>query len=757
MKLHLMCSFAALAVGLTSPALAQPDQAGPVDALPADGQLEEIVVTAQRREESMQKVGISITAFSGQQLQELGVSKSTDIVMHTPNMRLYEYSPAATIYNLRGVSQNSFADHLEAPVAVYVDDAYVSALGALSAPIYDLERVEVLRGPQGTLYGRNVTGGLINYISKTPGDTFDGYVQGSIGRFDTYEIEGAVGGPLSSNVSARIAGKYRKADGYMESLVPGVRDSQGANAGSVRASLQFKPTSNFTLLAIGSYTKDDDVPTGNYVYSPATRDPATGLGIYVNRPTEPWQFSADYQGFFNRDLYSGTVKAIWELSPELTLTSITNYLDLKKSYGEDADATTDPVFVYGIRQKLRQFSQEMRIAGDHGDVTWQAGAYYLHISSDNATSARGFIAAFTDAATGTPADTAISSYTLRTSSWSLFGQGDVRLTDTLKLTLGARYTYDTKKINLFSRYQHDDGAVLLAQSDIPGLPIGPVCFGRVVDTRCPGDVVDPDARQTMSDWAGKVQLDWTPVSNVLVYGSISRGIKAGNYSTPLFPDAILTNGLAVLKHRPETLTAYEIGFKTNPARRLRFNGAFFYYDYKDYQAFSLLNFVQSVTNNDATIKGAEFELAWTPLRGLNLNLGASLLDTKVRGVKTPSGALIDTQAPQAPHESLNGSAQYEFALGPVVAFLQGDFVYNADQFLEVTNAEVDREPGYFVANAQVGVHTSDDKYRLSFWVRNLGNKAYRIYGLDASGAPNPFVQDVFAPPRTYGVTATARF
>src|SRR6185503_7728839 len=127
----------------------------------------------------------------------------------------------------------------------------------------------------------------------------------------------------------------------------------------------------------------------------------------------------------------------------------------------------------------------------------------------------------TDAATDIPADAAITSYTLRTSSWSLFGQGDVRFADTLKLTVGARYTYDTKRINLFSRYQHDSGAVLLAQSDIPGLPIGPVCYSPVSDARCPGDVADPDARQSMSDWAGKIQLDWTPINNVLVYGSIS--------------------------------------------------------------------------------------------------------------------------------------------------------------------------------------------------------------------------------------------
>lgn len=752
-----MLGCATMALGLASPAIAQDASAQASDGANSPAESTEIIVTAQRREESMQKVGISITAYSAQQLQALGITKSTDIVMHTPNMRLVEYSPSATVYNLRGVSQNSFADHLKAPVAVYVDDAYVSALGALSAPIYDVARVEVLRGPQGTLYGRNVTGGLINYISKTPGDSFDGYVQGTIGRFNTYELEGAVGGPISSMLDARIAAKYRKADGYMQSQVAGVRDAQGADAISVRGSLLFKPSSNFKILAIGSYTKDDDVPTGQYVYSPATRDPVTGLGIYAARPDKPWEFSSDFQGFFNRDLYSGTVKATWDVSPDVSVTSITNYLDLKKSYAEDADATTDPVFVYGIEQTLNQFSQEFRVAGDHGDVTWQAGAYYLRISSDNAQSARGFIAAYTDAASGLPADAAITSYTLRTTSWSLFGQGDVKLSDTLKLTVGARYTHDAKKINLYSRYQRDNGAVLQAQSDIPGLPIAPVCYAVAASALCQNDVADPAARQTMSDWAGKVQLDWTPADNVLFYGSVSKGIKAGNYSTPLFPDAIRANGLEVLSHRPETLWSYEVGFKTTPVRNLRLNGALFYYDYQDYQAFSLLNFVQSVTNNDATIKGAEFELAWTPVKGFSLNLGASFLDSKVRDVRTPTNVLINTEAPQAPGASFNGSAQYEFNAGPAMVFLQGDFVYNGAQYLEVTNAEVDLQPSYFLANVQVGIRSEDNKRRLAFWVRNVGNTAYRIYGLDASGAPVPFVQDVFAAPRTYGVTASFNF
>ena len=371
------------------------------DVGPVDAALEgDIVVTAQKREQNVQKVPISITAFSGDQLRELGITKSSEIVQQTPNLRLFTFSPTTTVYNLRGVSQNNFGDSFEAPVAVYVDDAYVGALGALSAPVYDLERVEVLRGPQGTLYGRNVTGGLIHYISKAPSEQLNGYVEATYGRFDQFDLEGAIGGAIvPGTVSGRLAFKRQYAKGYMESLTPGVRDAQGAAAISVRGSLKFDFGENFDVLAIGSYTRDDDVPAGAYVRTEAVADPITGLGRFVSETTEPWKFRSDFQGFFNRKLYSGTVKATWNVSDSFDIVSVSNILDLSKSYGEDADATEAPIFTYLTGQQYRQYSQELRVAGRSDGLQWQAGAYYLKIKNNNRTSANGFIAGFTNAAT----------------------------------------------------------------------------------------------------------------------------------------------------------------------------------------------------------------------------------------------------------------------------------------------------------------------------------------------------------------------
>ncbi|AEG48132.1 TonB-dependent receptor plug [Sphingobium chlorophenolicum L-1] len=732
------------------------DQASSVTDASAGG---DIVVTAQRRQESLQKVGISVTAFDESRLQNLGALNSSDIVAHTPNMQLFQFSPTATVYNLRGVSQNSIADHLEAPIAVYMNDAYVSAMGALSTPIYDLERVEVLRGPQGTLYGRNTTGGLINYISKEPGDSFDAYLQGTYGSYNLLDIKGAVGGPIvSDTVMGRFSFAQQHQDGYMQSRVPGVRDAQGQNLSSVRGQLLIKPSSRFSLLGSLTYTKDRNVPTGAYVYSAATQDPRTGLGVPVGRDLDPFGFSSDRVGFFEREYVSGTVRAKWQASDAFELTSITNYQHLSKAYGEDADATTRPAFNYDTNQRLKQFSEELRLAGEVGRLKWQAGAYYLNIDTDVSTAATGFIAQYTNSATGMLSDRATSNYSVKTESWSLFAQGDYELTDTLKLTVGGRYTHDVKRINMFSRYQQADGTVLLAQSDVPGLGIAPICYAPQADARCPGDVADPDARQTLSDWAGKVQIDWTPQSGTLLYASVSRGIKGGSWSTPLFADSIALNGLASLRHGKETLYAYEVGAKLSLAPRMRLNGAVFYYDYPDYQAFSLVNFVQSVTNNDATIKGAELEFNWSPVRDLTLNLNAAWLDTKVRGILTPNGIRVDTRMPQAPKVSLNGLIRYEFeGVGDGRFFVQGDAVYNAVQYLEVTNAAVDREPAYAVANARVGWTSGDGKHEIAFWVKNVTNNAHRIYALDLSGAPRPFVESVYAPPRTFGGTITAHF
>ena len=215
--------------------------------------LEEVIVTAQKREESLQDVGISVSAFSGDQLKALGVSSTVDITQQVPGLQLFTFSPAFTVFSLRGVSQNNFQDNLEAPVAVYMDGAYVASMNAINTQLFDMDRVEVLRGPQGTLFGRNATGGLIHFLTrKAEDDAANGYLEMGAAEFGTYSVEGAVGGGFSDAVRGRLAGRWQTSDGYVEAGtafdVPATgRTSHGADGYALRGNLQIDATDDVLI------------------------------------------------------------------------------------------------------------------------------------------------------------------------------------------------------------------------------------------------------------------------------------------------------------------------------------------------------------------------------------------------------------------------------------------------------------------------------------------------------------------------------
>ncbi|MGA1080875.1 MAG: TonB-dependent receptor, partial [Steroidobacteraceae bacterium] len=233
--------------------------------------LDEIIVTATKREESIQAVAISVSAIGGEEIAELGLSDMTDITQQVPGLQLNTWSPQLTIFNLRGVSQNNFVDNLEAPVAVYQDDAYIASINAVSGQLFDMERVEVLRGPQGTLFGRNATGGLIHYISHGANeDELNGYLRLNAGSYSRVSVEGAVGGALSDNVRGRLAFRHETADGYIKpdrSIPPVDKRAIGGTDGyGVRATLQVDFSDSLQGNFIAKFNKDNDVPTGGYVF-----------------------------------------------------------------------------------------------------------------------------------------------------------------------------------------------------------------------------------------------------------------------------------------------------------------------------------------------------------------------------------------------------------------------------------------------------------------------------------------------------------
>jgi iron complex outermembrane receptor protein len=728
--------------------------------------LEEITVTAQKRAQSLQDVGLSVSAFTGSELKDMGVNDTVDITQQVPGMQVFTWSPAFTVFNLRGVSQNNFQDNLEAPVAVYMDDAYVANMSAINAQLFDMQRVEVLRGPQGTLYGRNTTGGLVHYISNKPTQTeFNGYLEGTVGGYDntglnTYSVEGAAGGGLVPGLRARVAGRWQNSDGYIK---PGSafglpkatgRTSQGANGYALRGILQYDVNENVTTQLIVTHSDDHDVPTGQYIVSLAGADLNTGLGDFqgydfsttpptkVNFSGAPitgnvWEHFSNMKTYLNREVTSVSGQIKVQLPNGMELTSISNYLGMDKFYIEDAGGGL-VFFPYNVTDNFYQVSEEMRLSGSSDRMRWQVGVYYLNMEWDTYQSVTGAAinAAPTPAYRVAVTDNAITQTygDIKAENWSLFGHAEYDLNDQWTLIAGLRYSKDNKDLAM-TRFFADSGQGIarmqtfdVATVGIPG--INTIHYG---------------------DWAARLQLNWHPMEDTLIYASFARGIKGGNWSLDPLGAVAYSN----LKHKNEVLYDYELGLKTTLMNGLaRFNADAFYYDYRNYQAFSLTNLVPQVTNSDAREYGGEIEFTVSPTDGLDVSLGASFLDSKVDAVPTVFGGLKKAEFPNAPTVSLNWLARYVWPVPNVGGnlALQLDGNWNDSQYLEGTNSQISHEPSYSVWNGRVSYTTDDTHWKATAWVKNFTNTKYRLYDLDLGLLG--FTEQMYAPPRQIGGTIT---
>jgi iron complex outermembrane receptor protein len=719
--------------------------------------LDEIIVTAQRREQNLQDVGTSVTAFDATTLERLGFKDVTDIVGQVPGMQFNQYGTTVTIYNLRGVSQNDFSDHQEAPIAVYSDDAYIATTGALAGSLFDLQRVEVLRGPQGTLFGRNATGGLIQYVSKQPTDTPEAYMQVTAGNYGTLQTEGAVGGPLTDMIDSRASFSTAYHDGYIHNDIGPSINNQKQYAG--RLQFKIKASDKGEILVKLHALNNDDETAGNYSWA-ASYPNSTGRGVfappgttdlggYDNTNTSPFNQSEDRRGLFNRTVWGGNVRVNWQFD-NFSLASVTDYLNMQKRYGEDSDISPNPIFNYDTEAHYQQFSQEFRLNGVVGGLHWITGAYYLNYKTTNyeQTALPNYIPPVPF-----PYGDGLANLNLKTSSPALFGQLEYDFNEHWTGILGARYTNDDKQ------YVYNYSCNVCGPP--PATPLAPAGgFPYAVTYSTAAGF--PQAEHTYHIPTGKAEIDYKIDHDNLLYASVNRGAKGGGWSAPssgyvnLNP-AYTALPLLNLSYTEEKLTSYETGFKStfwDGAARL--NGDVFYYDYKNYQGFFLDVATQIVENINATVKGGELELAVVPFKGLNVQAGASWLDTRANDVPTPSGILVTSQLPQAPPWSLNAVARYEWpALGGNLS-VEGDAKWNKAQYLELINAPVDLQGSYTVTNARFAYTSGDGSWEVSAYCKNCTDTWYRIYNLDLSGFLG-INQGVYGPPRTFGASVLYRW
>lgn len=711
----------------------------------------EIVVTAQKREENLQDVGISVTALSGETLETLGLTNMQQISQQVPSLQVSTWTPAFTTFNLRGVSQNNFQDNLEAPVAVYIDEVYLGSMNALGLQMFDMERVEVLRGPQGTLFGRNATGGLIHFLTRDASETrLNGYVEGTVAEFGTYSVEGALGGALSSGVRARVAGRWETSNGYLKAGFNPFADdgagrqargrtSQGANGYALRGNVQFDLGPETLLSLTGYYSKDNDVPTGQYIVRFAEGDPETGLGTNAGPPItgSVWRHASDEDTFFDRKVASVTARLTHQLTDTVDLTYVGNYTSLDKFYIEDAAGGLF-FFPFETIADYDQWSQELRLSGEARNFRWQAGVYYLDMDFKGQFNASGPVI------TGSPEGRIESNVDLDSRNWSIFGQAEYDFTPQLTGIVGLRWSQDNKKLKFDQ---------LSFNMEDQGIPSGTVLFDFADAIAANPEFAGHD-KIDYGDVAARIQLNYKPNDDLLFFASYNRGIKGGNWSPA--PSVELAN----FRHDNEVLHSYELGVKSTLGRGTRLNATAFYYDYKDYQAFALTGLQPQVTNSDATVKGGEIELFTRPVRNLDIAVGAAFLDSEVDFVPAviPGTGTRNAEMPQAPSVSINALARYAVPLSVGQIAFQVDGRYSGDHFLEGTNSDVSHQDAYVVGNASVSFTSADERWQGSLWVKNFTNTKYLVYNLDlgvAFGDGTGFTEQMYAPPRQFG--ATLRF
>lgn len=745
----------ALAMALTlcgGSAIAQTD-ADPSPAAQQSGEADssngEIVVTAQRRAQTLDKVGISITAFSGDQIQSMGISSATELAARTPGVVLESSGGSGLNGNLtmRGVAATDFVANQESPNAVYFDDIYVSSPYETNFPIYDLERVEILRGPQGTLFGRNSTGGLANFITKKPSDEWNGYVDVTLGSYNQRRMEAAVGGPISNRTAFRLSGLFDYADGWWKNAEG--RNTNQSRYWGIRAQLKHELSDTIRAYLSFSYDRNPRALVGTYDAQPAYLNasgqpellPAdvdaygTGLGNDLTGYRDPYpgarKSAFNSSGFLKKERISPTLKLEWDIADGITVSSLSNYTKFRFDYAEDCDGTPIDACYYPSGQRLRQWSEEMRIAKDGDHFNWQAGVYVLDIKQNN------YQRYEFPAYAGTPfAFNDENLFSQHVRSYSLYAQGDYALTDRLKVTIGGRILHDKKTFSS-QVYYHEVGDGTTDVVYNPALLVYDFSKATV------GNL----AKHSEWLWSGRAQLDYTASSNALIYASVSRGVKGGGFNSNLGS----TTSIEDTPFQNETMIAYEAGTKLKFFdRAVRLNLSGFYYDYSDFQAFQLQGLTSFVTNNDARMYGGEVELTVTPMRGLDLSFGAAYLRTKIYDVNTSYDGIRDQQAVNAPRWSLNGTVKKTFELGDNALSLIYDVNYQTKRFSSVDNNFLNTLPAAAIQNARINFDLKNYGITVSGFVKNIANTAKQVSAFDYLAVFGTRIV-TYVPPRWYGI------
>ena len=737
-------------LGAGMPAHAQTRDAATAEPQAADSG--DIVVTAQKREQRLQDIGIAITAVGKDSLNQIQKADVTQLAKVVPSLQVQQWSPTITLFDIRGVAQNDVGDSQEAPIAFYNDEVYIASTGAVTGQMFDVERVEVLRGPQGTLFGRNATGGLVHVITAKPSKSWQGFATLTGGSYGQFGSEIGVGGPLSERVRTRLSFTSDRFDGYSRNQVGPDQNNKRFYAG--RAQLEFDVGSGGLLRLKAELLRDVNSRGTGFAHRSAGADAdcrgvpsaADGIGgeaCYPYLPllpnygyvpsSDPFKQSYNRNSHFDRTYWNTLVHYEQDLG-FATLTSLTSYQNLRKAYTEDTDASAYTIIFNETRQRLTQLSEELRLAGKTGRLDWTTGLYAMKIRSNNPI--------FFNIPVPTYEYDGDISFKSRTNSFAVFAQGEYKLNDIFKLIVGGRYTWDRKRYDLAVRTTQDDGT------------------GQIIpyDYFLNEDVSPSAARKSYKNYSAKVELDAKLNEDTLLYASINRGTKAGDLNLPYVARPGTTPPQDSLAYNQEVLTNFEAGFKLALFdRKVTVNGSVFHYRYKDFQAYAYNLGNAPITNQPARVTGVELEVAARPTRNVNIGFFLSHLpEATAKDVRLGSGRITDTRMPQAPKWSLGGSLGYTADLdASTQAKLSTNWKYNSSQYFTTLNAPIEREPGYVEGSVRASLLFDDGRWEAAVNVYNVTNKRYRVFTADDSFLG--FAISSYGRPRWVSGSITYRF
>ena len=763
--------------------------------------LDEIIVTAQKREQSLQDVPMAVSTIPAEQLEKSGVFRPTDLAVIVPNLNVTTpHVSGAPNFSMRGISvANEYGYNQASPIGIYVDEVYLASRFMHGANLYDMERVEALRGPQGTLYGRNTTGGAINFLTKKPelGEDLSGFVTAGFGNRDRKTLEGALNLGLSENLALRVAGKFEEVDDFMENVNPNGEDGQGGKSVAGRASMRYSNESvDVTLRA---YTSNED-SGGTGVISlgsgPNGANQLSGINPRMHpdtgQPLTDRQFNSSRTEDVKLDADGINLTAKIGLGDNLELTSITSW---------DQGSIDQPMFDWSASPvamgwgdwftENEQLQQDLRLSWNYDRGNIIIGAYYGwdETIADNKFHFYEELAPL-DLFVGLGVVPIVVNhyYEQERKSLAFYGHGSFEVNDKLTLTLGLRHTDDDFEYNNAQAYltYNVPAMVVDLDGDAPG-SAGP---GSVVSTVTDPDAVNadgvhflaglpnfiiptvpsgplgalngrfPDMVGSTSKVTGTAIIDYEVAQDVKLYGSFSRGYRAGTITGNGYLDESQIKFVD-----PEIVDAWEVGVKSRFAdNRIQLNAAAFLYDYTDHQLTNIVGIVGFLENaSGAEIKGFEAEMAALATDDLQVNLNIGYQDATYKDLQLQAGAnLVDLSGNQmmnAPKWNISAGLDWDIFhhekgtlnFSPTASYTSHQYL---SPFNELAGNERLQQDAYWLVNAQLAWEA--ENYTARLWTRNLTDKTYFVYGIDIRSG---FDVDYFVrgEPRAYGADITFRF